>query len=50
VKTKIIAADFTRTDIYDAIARELSGLDIGVLGEKSYLNENYFKRCFIANV
>ncbi|KAK7473645.1 hypothetical protein BaRGS_00035123 [Batillaria attramentaria] len=31
VKTKYIAADFTRTDIYDNIQNQLSGLDIGVL-------------------
>nr|AFV95595.1 17-beta-hydroxysteroid dehydrogenase type 12 [Nucella lapillus] len=31
VKTKVIAADFTRSDIYDMIPQELDGLDIGTL-------------------
>nr|KAG5689554.1 hypothetical protein BaRGS_022057 [Batillaria attramentaria] len=31
VETRIIAADFTRADIYDDIRKELSGLDIGTL-------------------
>ncbi|KAF2349297.1 Death domain [Trinorchestia longiramus] len=31
VETKIITADFTRLDIYDNIAKELAGMDIGVL-------------------
>ncbi|KAK7098914.1 very-long-chain 3-oxoacyl-CoA reductase-like [Littorina saxatilis] len=31
VQTRVIAADFTRPDIYDAISRELVGLDIGTL-------------------
>uniref|UniRef100_A0A1B6L4K6 Uncharacterized protein n=2 Tax=Graphocephala atropunctata TaxID=36148 RepID=A0A1B6L4K6_9HEMI len=31
VNTKVIAADFTTTDIYDNIRKELSDLDIGVL-------------------
>ncbi|KAK2711613.1 very-long-chain 3-oxoacyl-CoA reductase-like [Artemia franciscana] len=31
VKTKVISADYTRTDIYDRIGNELQGLDIGIL-------------------
>ena len=33
VQTKVIAADFTRADIYDTIKRELNGLEIGTLGK-----------------
>jgi len=31
VATKVVAADFTRTDIYEAIEEALRGLDVGVL-------------------
>ncbi|XP_076452522.1 very-long-chain 3-oxoacyl-CoA reductase-like [Babylonia areolata] len=31
VSVKVIAADFTKTDIYDNIKQQLTGLDIGVL-------------------
>lgn len=31
VETRIIDVDFTKTDIYDRIEKELSNLDIGVL-------------------
>jgi len=31
VKTKVIAVDFTHTDIYDKIGKEIEGLEIGVL-------------------
>ena len=45
VKTKIISADFTRMDIYKDIAKELEGLDIGVLVNNvgmSYQFPEYF--------
>ena len=32
VKTKTIAADFTREDIYDEISKQLEGMEIGCLG------------------
>lgn len=33
IRTKIIAVDFTKLDIYSTIKTELTGLDIGVLGK-----------------
>ncbi|KAA0203117.1 hypothetical protein HAZT_HAZT005875 [Hyalella azteca] len=41
VETKIIAADYTRLDIYDDIARELRGLDIGVLVNNVGMSYDY---------
>lgn len=48
VQTKVIAADFTKADIYDVIGQELSGLDIGTLGDYGcyiyffFIQNNFF--------
>lgn len=37
METKTIAVDFGRSDIYSKIEEGLAGLEIGVLGKKSFV-------------
>lgn len=41
VKVLAIAADFTQTDIYDRIEKELHGLDIGILVNNVGMNQSH---------
>lgn len=38
---KIVVADFTRSDIYEDIGKELKGLDIGVLVNNVGMSYDY---------
>lgn len=49
-KVKVIAADFTKDDIYGCIKENIDGLDIGILGQYiRYLNVSNMSCIYVKN-